>query len=103
LRVKHIPQRTCVACRQIMEKKKLIRLVRTDEGVVIDLSGKLAGRGAYLHDNRSCWEKALKGSLANALKIELTEKDRDVLRSFLSKLPDDSVSENTSTEVTDRM
>jgi predicted RNA-binding protein YlxR (DUF448 family) len=86
-----------------MEKKKLIRLVRTDEGVVIDLSGKLAGRGAYLHDNRSCWEKALKGSLANALKIELTEKDRDVLRSFLSKLPDDSVSENTSTEVTDRM
>ncbi len=95
LRVKHIPQRTCVGCRQIMEKKRLIRLVRTDQGLLVDLSGKMAGRGAYLHENRPCWEKAL--------KIELTEKDRDVLRSFLSQLPDDTVSENSSTEVTDRM
>lgn len=102
-RVKHIPQRTCVGCRQIMEKKRLIRLVRTDDGIVIDLSGKVAGRGAYLHENRPCWEKAIKSSLANALKIELTEKDRDVLRSFLSQLPDDSVMEISSTEVTDRM
>jgi predicted RNA-binding protein YlxR (DUF448 family) len=90
LRVKHIPQRTCVGCRQIMEKKTLIRLVRTEQGIVVDLSGKLAGRGAYLHDNRPCWEKGLKGTLANALKTELTEKDRDVLRSFLSQLPDET-------------
>jgi uncharacterized protein len=90
LRVKHIPQRTCVGCRQVMEKKTLIRLVRTPEGIVIDHGGKVAGRGAYLHENRSCWEKGLKGSLANALKTELTEKDRDVMRSFLSQLPDET-------------
>jgi predicted RNA-binding protein YlxR (DUF448 family) len=78
-----------VGCRQVLEKKTLIRLVRTPEGVVIDHSGKLAGRGAYLHENRPCWEKGLKGPLANALKTELTEKDRDVLRSFLSQISDD--------------
>jgi predicted RNA-binding protein YlxR (DUF448 family) len=102
-RVKHIPQRTCVGCRRVLEKKTLIRLVRTPDGVVIDLSGKLAGRGAYLHENRSCWEKGLKGSLANALKTELTEKDRDELRSFLSQLPDETESTSSSTEVADRM
>ncbi len=73
------------------EKKTLIRLVRTAEGIVIDPGGKLAGRGAYLHESRSCWEKGLKGSLANALKTELTEKDREVLRSYLANLPDEPI------------
>lgn len=88
-RVKHIPQRTCVGCRQVLEKKALIRIVRTPDGVVIDPGGKLAGRGAYLHESKPCWEKGLKGPLANALKTELTGKDRDVLRTFLSELPDE--------------
>ncbi len=88
-RVRHIPQRTCVGCRQVIEKKALIRLVRTDKGIVIDTGGRLSGRGAYLHDNRECWEKGLKGSIANALKIELTESDKELLRSFMANLPDD--------------
>jgi predicted RNA-binding protein YlxR (DUF448 family) len=92
-----------VGCRRVLEKKTLIRLVRTPEGIVVDLSGKLAGRGAYLHESRPCWEKGLKGSLANALKTELTEKDREVLRSFLSQLPDDIASTDSSNEVEDRM
>jgi predicted RNA-binding protein YlxR (DUF448 family) len=90
IRVRHIPQRTCVGCHQVMEKRGLIRLVRTDEGIVIDPGGKIAGRGAYLHELKTCWEKGLKGSLANALKIELTETDRELIRSFLKNLPDDS-------------
>lgn len=73
------------------EKKTFIRLVRTAEGVVIDPGGKLAGRGAYLHDSKKCWEKGLKGSLANALKTELTEKDRELLRSYLANLPDEPI------------
>lgn len=93
--VRHIPQRTCVGCRQVNEKRNLIRLVRTAEGIVIDPGGKLAGRGAYLHDSRMCWEKGLKGSLANALKTELTEKDRDILRSYLAKLPDAPITFDT--------
>jgi hypothetical protein len=47
----------------------------------------MAGRGAYLHDLRSCWEKALKGSLAQALKIELTGEERERLADFAKTLP----------------
>ena len=53
-RVKHIPQRTCVGCREVLSKRQLLRIVRTAEGVRVDPTGKLAGRGAYLHDKRSC-------------------------------------------------
>ena len=92
-RVKHIPQRTCVGCRQVMPKRNLIRVVRSPEGVSIDLTGKAAGRGAYVHDKRSCWESALKGALAHALKTELTEQDRDVLIHFMESLPADVMTE----------
>ncbi|HAL15643.1 MAG: YlxR family protein [Bellilinea sp.] len=92
-RVKHIPQRTCVGCRQVMPKRNLIRVVRSPEGVSIDLTGKTAGRGAYLHDKKSCWESALKGALNHALKIELTEQDRDVLIHFMESLPVDVMNE----------
>ena len=92
-RVKHVPQRTCVGCRQTLAKRSLIRVVRTDEGVRIDRTGKAAGRGAYLHDRRSCWERGLKGSLAHALKTEISEQDRDSLRAFSASLPEDSAEE----------
>lgn len=86
-RVKHIPQRTCVGCREVLAKRSLIRIVRTAEGVRIDPTGKLDGRGAYLHDQRSCWESGLKGSLEHALKMEFSEADRDLLKEHLAKLP----------------
>ena len=70
-RVKHVPQRTCVGCRTVMPKRQLVRIVRTADGVLVDPTGKRAGRGAYLHDRRSCWEAGLQGSLARALKVEL--------------------------------
>lgn len=92
-RVKHIPQRTCVGCRQVMPKRNLIRVVRSPEGVSVDLTGKAAGRGAYVHDKKSCWESALKGALAHALKTELTEQDRDVLVHYVDSLPVDVMTE----------
>ena len=64
----------------------MTRLVRTPEGVQIDLTGKLPGRGAYLHNLRSCWEAGLKGSLARALKTELTAKDNKRLLAFMETL-----------------
>jgi predicted RNA-binding protein YlxR (DUF448 family) len=85
-RVKHIPQRTCIGCRETLPKRELMRIVRTSEGVRYDSTGKLEGRGAYLHNKRSCWEQALKGSLAHALKAELSQMDRDYLNQILSKL-----------------
>lgn len=85
-RVKHIPQRTCVGCRTVMPKRQLVRIVRTGDRVLVDPTGKLAGRGAYLHDSRSCWEAGLKGSLAHALKAELTVEDREALLAFMNTL-----------------
>lgn len=86
--IKHIPQRTCVGCRTVMPKRQLIRLVRTADGVKMDPTGKLAGRGTYLHNRRECWEQGLKGALAHALKVELTADDRERLEAFMNTLPE---------------
>lgn len=89
-RVKHIPQRTCVGCRTILAKRQMLRLVRTAEGILVDPTGKLPGRGAYLHDRRECWQRALKGPLAHALKVELSTADRERLEGFINSLPQDA-------------
>ena len=89
-RVKHVPQRTCVGCRTVLAKRELIRIVRTAEGVQVDPTGKLAGRGSYLHDRRACWERGLQGGLAHALKTELTPADRERLEAFAKTLPAES-------------
>ncbi len=73
----------------MLPKRSMIRIVRVSEGVEIDSTGKLAGRGAYLHDRRSCWERGLKGPLASALKVELTTADNERLLAFMSSLPED--------------
>lgn len=85
--VKHVPQRTCVGCHTVLPKRTLIRLVRTPEGVMVDPTGKLNGRGAYLHNSRSCWERGLTGALVHALKTELTIEDRQHLEAFMNSLP----------------
>jgi hypothetical protein len=87
---RRVPQRTCVGCREVLPKRSLIRIVRRPEAVVIDPTGKLAGRGAYLHDRRSCWERGLKGALANALKTVLTTQDRENLQAFMETLPEEA-------------
>ncbi len=96
-RGKHIPQRTCVGCHQTLAKRQLVRLVRTPEGVRVDLTGRLPGRGAYLHDRRACWERALKkGTLARALRVELSEDDIARLKAFMAVLPDDDDEEDVA-------
>jgi predicted RNA-binding protein YlxR (DUF448 family) len=76
-----------VGCRTVLAKRHLVRLVRTADGVLIDPTGKRAGRGAYLHDRRSCWDAGLHGSLARALRVDLTATDRERLESFAATLP----------------
>jgi uncharacterized protein len=89
-RPKHVPQRTCIACRQVGGKRGLVRLVRTVEGTVeIDLTGKKAGRGAYLHPLRSCWEIGLKGSrIEQALRVKLPQANRQSLQEYAQSLPE---------------
>jgi predicted RNA-binding protein YlxR (DUF448 family) len=72
----------------VLGKRQLVRLVRTENGVLIDPTGKLAGRGAYMHDRRACWEAGLHGNLARALKVELTQADRERLQAYAEKLTD---------------
>jgi len=71
-----------------MAKRQLVRVVRMADGVLVDPTGKLAGRGAYLHDRRSCWQSGLQGSLARALKTELSADDRERLEAFMNTLPE---------------
>jgi len=86
-RTKHVPQRTCVVCRTVHDKRELVRLVRTPEGLlVVDKTGKQNGRGAYLCRQRSCWEAALKGrQLARALKMEIGAREQQVLRTAIEQ------------------
>jgi predicted RNA-binding protein YlxR (DUF448 family) len=77
-RQKHVPQRTCIVCRQQFDKRRLTRVVRTpDSGVLIDPTGKRNGRGAYLCDQSACWEKAVRhaGILNQALNAQVTEAE----------------------------
>ena len=77
-RPRHVPQRTCFVCREKRDKQQLTRLVRTPEGtVLVDPTGKQNGRGAYLCDQVTCWDKVLaNGRLLNqALKTSVTPDD----------------------------
>jgi len=86
-RVKKIPQRMCVGCREMKPKRQLIRVVRTpDETIEIDPTGKRAGRGAYICPGEECFKKALKGKrLENALKSPISSEIIDALEKELVK------------------
>ena len=73
--MKKIPMRMCVACREMRAKKDLMRIVRTAEGeLVLDLTGKLSGRGAYLCRDAACLNKAIKiRALERALEAPLND------------------------------
>ena len=78
---KHIPQRTCVACRKVKDKKDLIRVVRiADKGVEVDIKGKTPGRGAYICRTKECWQVGCEGGrLEHTLKTSLTRENREKL------------------------
>src|SRR4051794_32869008 len=83
-RPKHVPQRTCIACRTHDAKRGLVRLVKTPEGAVeLDESGKKNGRGAYLCRTKECWETGLgRKALDNALKMQIDPESRARLKSY---------------------
>lgn len=78
---RHVPQRTCVVCRTTSDKRTLTRLVRTADGVQVDPTGKLNGRGAYVCSQTACWDRVLETDvLEHALRTMLTDEDRARLR-----------------------
>ncbi len=63
---KKTPLRMCVACRQLIDKKSMLRIVRNKEGeIFIDFSFKASGRGAYICDNIECVKKLKNKRLLN--------------------------------------
>ena len=78
---KKIPQRQCMGCRERMDKRDMIRVVRTPEGnVQLDFSGKLNGRGAYICPKADCLKKARKSkALDRSLEVTIPEEVYDRL------------------------
>jgi len=68
----------------------MIRVVRTQDGLKIDPTGKIAGRGAYLHDRYDCWDRGMKGALAHALKMTINAEEMELIEKFMSTLPQDA-------------
>ena len=89
-RLKHTPERTCVACRARGAKRALVRVVRLAEGgVLVDETGKQKGRGAYLCRQRVCWNKALaRGALERALRVTLSAEEVTALQAYAAALPE---------------
>jgi predicted RNA-binding protein YlxR (DUF448 family) len=83
-RPKHVPQRTCIACRTTDAKRSYVRLVRTpDMRVEIDRTGKQNGRGAYLCRKRSCWQRAVDSkAIERALRVEVDDETRAMLLEY---------------------
>ena len=85
MKLKKIPMRTCVVTREKCEKKDLVRVVRTPEGsVVVDVTGKQNGKGAYLKLSLEVIEKAMKNkALDRALEVEVPLEIYEELKSLL--------------------
>ncbi|MBQ7352061.1 MAG: YlxR family protein [Clostridia bacterium] len=62
---KKVPLRMCIACKESKPKKELVRIVKNEETFVLDKTGKLNGRGAYICNNSDCLEKLCKQKILN--------------------------------------
>jgi predicted RNA-binding protein YlxR (DUF448 family) len=91
VRVRRVPLRKCVACQESKAKKQLIRVVRTPQSdVLIDITGKKSGRGAYLCGNVSCFKLAKKSrALDRALKVAVGEDVYDTLAQEFIRVEDE--------------
>nr|WP_083821102.1 YlxR family protein [Acetonema longum] len=79
----------CVGCQEMKSKKELLRVLRTPEGqIVLDLTGKKAGRGAYICNNETCFTKAYKEKrLERALKQALQPETYEEIKACILAVP----------------
>lgn len=70
---KKSPLRKCVGCGEMIAKKEMLRIVKTKENeVLLDITGKMNGRGAYLHLSKECFDKAVKSKgLERSFKMSI--------------------------------
>ncbi len=88
---KKSPRRLCVACREMCEKRELVRITKSKTGEIsLDVTGKAPGRGAYICKNKSCLQKAQKTrALERAFSQNITEEVYAALQSSLSEVCDE--------------
>ena len=87
LKPKKIPQRQCVGCREMKEKRALVRVVKSPEGEIsLDFSGRKPGRGAYVCPNAECLKKARKSrALERAFAAAIPAEVYDALEQEMAK------------------
>ena len=75
-KIRKIPVRKCLGCMGTFPKNQLIRVVRTPENeVLVDLTGKKSGRGAYLCKDKNCLKKAIKAKrLQSNLEVQISDE-----------------------------
>ena len=85
MKTKKIPMRSCVVTREKLPKQELIRVVRTPEGnVIVDVTGKANGRGAYLKKDLSVFEKAYNSKVLNKiLEVDVPDSVFDELKELV--------------------
>lgn len=85
MKTKKIPMRSCVVTREKLPKQELVRVVRTPEGnVIVDVTGKANGRGAYLKKDLSVFEKAYNSKVLNKiLEVEVPDSVFDELKELV--------------------
>ena len=83
-----MPQRKCVGCQEMKNKKELIRVIRTAEGeFLLDATRKKNGRGAYLCPSRECFQKAVKSrGLERSFKQAIPKEVYDALEKEMEAL-----------------
>ncbi len=83
-----IPMRKCTGCEEMKNKRDMIRVLKTSEGeIVLDVTGKKNGRGAYLCFSKECYEKAVKNKgLERSLKTNIPQDVYETLAKELDAI-----------------
>lgn len=80
--IKRVPLRKCTGCQEMKSKKEMMRILRTSEGdIVLDMTGRKNGRGAYVCRSMECYEKAVKNKgIERSLKCKVPEETYESLK-----------------------
>ena len=83
--LKNIPQRTCIGCNEIKNKNELIRIVKNKEGqIFVDKTYKANGRGAYICNKETCFNKCIKTKALN--RVFKSEIDNEIIENLRESL-----------------
>ncbi|MGI5969890.1 MAG: RNase P modulator RnpM [Lachnospiraceae bacterium] len=85
---KKVPMRQCVGCRELRNKKDLMRILKTpDNNVIFDDTGRMNGRGAYICPSVECLKKARRTkAIERSLDISIPDEVYDAIERQMSEL-----------------